>query len=50
MQSEYIWNLEYKLSPNAVDLLRDILERYQPEPWDAGLREQLLQMFTRATY
>ena len=40
---EYIWDKRITLSPNAVEFLLYLVTSYHPEPWEAGMREEILK-------
>jgi hypothetical protein len=42
-----IWDKQLFVSGNAVDLLLYLVKKYEPEPWDNSLREELLERLNK---
>lgn len=36
------WDIQKVLSANGIEFLLKLLEEYQPEPWEATLRQMLI--------
>lgn len=45
LADNYVWNVDVKLSPNAVELILAALRQYHPEPAEGGLRDVLEAQF-----
>lgn len=43
MNDEYTWDKNIVLSTNGINLIKHLLKEYSPEPWEAQLRQKLME-------